>query len=238
MPRPKKKVGPGEGAPQTQAIGWDQNRHPQYTADQQDAHREAEKILLRCEKIDQAEADRLIALALRRGKFRQLEADGLAQSHAVYTAASALTLAVEGAQALACDDFAVAVPVEENFLENLRGLQASARKLTADLARMERDLFPTDHTVRVLGKGRPRLPVQVVALHIEAKVIIDGHSLGLRGRKPANVARLGALLCRIAGLKLKGDASTKAADLACFPAKLRAYGLLPYSLLIFAENGV
>jgi hypothetical protein len=78
-------------------------------------------------------------------------------------------------------------------------------------------------TLPTKKQRRPRLSVRVLALHCQAKfgLILCGihPSKGTGG----NVARLGALLCAVAGIPLVKKESTKAARLACSTDELMAY---------------
>lgn len=119
----------------------------------------------------------------------------------------------------------------EAAAKSLGNLQRYLMRYQEDLKRLVNDWQPTGHPSEQRLKRRPRLPVLVVALHIQAVGLIEKCELKLRGRKDETVARVGALLCRCAGVELKAGISTKAADLATDAKKLAEYGLLPWTQL-------
>lgn len=80
-------------------------------------------------------------------------------------------------------------------------------------------------------RTRPTIPPAVIVLHMRAVFMLEVAGIDPATGTGASVAKLGALLCAAAGLRLKGGESTKAARMASSPRELLAHAGIDYSKL-------
>jgi hypothetical protein len=78
-------------------------------------------------------------------------------------------------------------------------------------------------------RTRPTIPPAVIVLHMRAVSMLKAAEIDPATGTGASVAKLGALLCAAAGLRLKGGESTKAARMARSPRELLAHAGIDYS---------
>jgi len=78
-------------------------------------------------------------------------------------------------------------------------------------------------------RTRPTIPPAVIVLHMRAVSMLKAAGIDPATGTGASVAKLGALLCAAAGLRLKGGESTKAARMASSPRELLAHAGIDYS---------
>jgi hypothetical protein len=214
MPKHEKSPGGGASA-DSERLG--PRRSNEYKTEAEAAHQKAVEYLLKGKQAPSPEDVRfLITRSLSRGRERQAEYDALVESYKIGQACSALSKAIRAYSAIG------------GFLQ-----VEDPDRFLAEVEKLERN---NSLALPANRPGRKRLSVLEVALHLEARALVDRYEVGTRNSKLKAVMQMGSMLCGAVGINLKNGVSPKASALACSPEKLRKYQLLPYGLLPFEEE--